>query len=286
MSKNNSKKNNPTEIPQIIIKTGRFLEFISTKLATRFAVKLFTTPMKHKMPNREHEMDKNSIQSELFIPIIDKKIVVYEYSKSSKKVLLVHGWSGRGTQLYKIADELIKNGYSTVSFDAPAHGKSPGDSSIMVEYIESILEIDKKFGPFDAVIGHSLGGISLLNSISAGLKTNKLVSISTGNFVIDIFKDFIKNIKMKPQQVDLLRVHFENKYKETMDSLSSYNHIPKIKIPILVIHDENDEEIPVDCAYQIAQHFVNGQLFITKGQGHRKILGDIAVINKIVEFLK
>lgn len=285
MSKNNSKKNNSTQIPQIIIKTGHFLEFISTKLATRYAAKLFTTPIKHKMPNREHEMDRNSIQSELFIPIIDKKIVVYEYSKSSKKVLLVHGWSGRGTQLYKIADELIKNGFSTVSFDAPAHGKSPGDSSIMVEYIESILEIDKKFGPFDAVIGHSLGGISLLNSISAGLKTNKLVSISTGNFVIDIFKDFIKNIKMKPQQVDLLRVHFENKYKETMDSLSSYNHIPKIKIPILVIHDENDEEIPVDCAYQIAQHFVNGQLFITKGQGHRKILGDGTVIDAIIKFI-
>jgi alpha-beta hydrolase superfamily lysophospholipase len=51
-----------------------------------------------------------------------------------KKILLVHGWSGRGTQLFKIADELLKQGYSTISFDAPAHGKSPG-KTIMVDFI-------------------------------------------------------------------------------------------------------------------------------------------------------
>jgi alpha-beta hydrolase superfamily lysophospholipase len=81
-----------------------------------------------------------------------------------KKVLLVHGWSGRGTQLFKIADELLKQGYSTISFDAPAHGKSPGKTTIMVDFITTILEIEKQFGPFDAAIGHSLGGMSVLNN--------------------------------------------------------------------------------------------------------------------------
>jgi alpha-beta hydrolase superfamily lysophospholipase len=42
---------------------------------------------------------------------------------------------GRGTQLFKIADELLKQGYSTISFDAPAHGKSPGKTTIMVDFI-------------------------------------------------------------------------------------------------------------------------------------------------------
>jgi hypothetical protein len=42
---------------------------------------------------------------------------------------------GRGTQLFKIADELLKQGYSTIGFDAPAHGKSPGKTTIMVDFI-------------------------------------------------------------------------------------------------------------------------------------------------------
>jgi esterase/lipase len=50
---------------------------------------------------------------------------VYQYGQSDKKVLLVHGWSGRGTQLVKIADALLKSGYSTISFDAlESHLKS------------------------------------------------------------------------------------------------------------------------------------------------------------------
>lgn len=290
MSKINLKKPKPNEIPKFIIKTGHFFEFLSPKLATRYAAKLFTTPIKHKIPNRELEMDKNSVQSELNIPSINKKVIVYEYGKSSNKILLVHGWSGRGTQLFKIADELLKNDYSTVSFDAPAHGKSPGKNTIMVEYIESVLEIDKKFGPFYAAIGHSLGGITLLNAVNYGMKTNKLVTIGTANIVLDIFIDFVNKIKMNSKQVDLLRLYFEKKYNKTMDSLSSYINVSKIKMPILVIHDENDDEIPVADAHEISKHFnpdgFGGKLFITKGLGHRKILGDSVVINEIIKFIK
>jgi hypothetical protein len=39
------------------------------------------------------------------------------------------------------ADELLKTGYSTISFDAPAHGKSP-ENTIMVDFIATILEIE------------------------------------------------------------------------------------------------------------------------------------------------
>ncbi len=290
MSKNISNKPKSTEIPKFIIKTGHFFEFISTKWATLYAAKLFTTPIKHKIPNREHEMDKNSTQNVLNVPAINKKVVVYEYGNCSKKILLVHGWSGRGTQLYKIADELLKNNYSTVSFDAPAHGKSESKNTIMVEFIESILEIDRKFGPFDAVIGHSLGGMALMNALNSGLKTNKIVTIGSANVVLDIFIDFVKKIEMNPKQVELLRLYFEKKYNKTMDSLSSYNNVSKIEIPILVIHDENDDEIPVADAREISKYFnpevSRGKLMITKGLGHRKILGDENVINEIINFVK
>jgi alpha-beta hydrolase superfamily lysophospholipase len=62
-----------------------------------------------------------------------------------KKILLIHGWSGRGTQLCSIADCFVKKGYTTISFDAPAHGKSPGKTSDMTEFIATILELERKF---------------------------------------------------------------------------------------------------------------------------------------------
>ncbi len=286
MTKKKNKKLDPLPIPKFIIKTGQFLNLISTKAVVLYAAKLFTTPIKHRIPKRELEMDTNSIQQLIPVPSINKSIMVYQYGKSDKKVLLVHGWSGRGTQLFKIADALLKEGYATVSFDAPAHGKSPGNSSIMLEFIASIFELEKQYGPFEVAIGHSLGGMAVLNAAKSGFKTDKIIVIGSGDIVHDIIDDFIKKLQLKPVISLKLRAHFENKYNEAMDNYSAFKAAEAIEKPILVVHDENDYEVPVKAGINIHQHVKNGELMITKGLGHRKILGDANVIHKIIEFIK
>lgn len=286
MTKKKNKKLDPLPIPKFIIKTGQFLNLISTKAVVLYAAKLFTTPIKHRIPKRELEMDTNSIQQLIPVPSINKSIMVYQYGKSDKKVLLVHGWSGRGTQLFKIADALLKEGYATVSFDAPAHGKSPGNSSIMLEFIASIFELEKQYGPFEVPIGHSLGGMAVLNAAKSGFKTDKIIVIGSGDIVHDIIDDFIKKLQLKPVISLKLRAHFENKYNEAMDNYSAFKAAEVIEKPILVVHDENDYEVPVKAGINIHQHVKNGELMITKGLGHRKILGDVNVIHKIIEFIK
>ena len=230
-------------------------------------------------------MNKESIQKTIFIPSINKEIVVYHYGKSNKKILLVHGWSGRGTQLVKIADELINLGYSTISFDAPAHGKSKGNSSIMIEFIASILELDKQYGPFEFAIGHSLGGMSILNAIRENLKVKKAVIIGSGDIIQDIIDDFIKKLKLKPEIGIKLRDHFEKKYGVEMNYYSASNAAKEVLIPVLIIHDENDEDVNIKAAYNISENLKNSELMITKNLGHRKILGNEKVISKITSFL-
>lgn len=280
---------NPTKslkIPQIIIISAKIYAFISTKLVTKFAARLFTTPIKHKVPKREFEMDRKSIQQIIYIPAINKSVVTYEYGKSDRKILLVHGWSGRGTQLFKIADELLQNGYSTISFDAPAHGKSQGKTTIMSEFIAAILEIEKQFGPFEIAIGHSLGGMSVLNAIKDGLKVNKAVIIGSGDIVQDILDEFIFKLGLKKEIGDNLRDLFEEKYQVKMDDFSAYRAAQKIKIPVLVIHDNEDPEVPVKSGIHIYENLEKGILYLTDGLGHRKILGNQNVIKKTLEFIK
>ncbi|MDI6049060.1 alpha/beta hydrolase [Flavobacterium sp. XS2P24] len=286
MTKKTSNHTQSLKIPRIILLTSKLISFISPKLITLFAAKLFTTPIKHKIPKRELEMDRNSIQKLIPVPAIDKEVLLYQYGKSEKKVLLVHGWSGRGTQLFKIADELLKAGYSTISFDAPAHGKSPGKTTIMVDFIATILEIDKQLGPFEAAIGHSLGGMSVLNAIKKGLKVNHAVVIGSGDIVEDIMDDFVAKLELKPIISTLLRLHFEKKYQEKMNSYSAFLAAKEIAIPVLVIHDNNDPEVPVKAGIHIHKYLKNGELLLTDGLGHRKILGNHKVIEKTVQFIQ
>ena len=286
MKKKTSKHTQSLKIPKIILLTSKLISFISPKLITLFAAKLFTTPIKHKIPKRELEMDRKSVQKLIPVPAINKEVVLYQYGKSEKKILLVHGWSGRGTQLFKIADELLKAGYSTISFDAPAHGKSPGKTTIMVDFIATILEIEKQFGPFEAAIGHSLGGMSVLNAIKKGLKVNHAVVIGSGDIVEDIMDDFVAKLELKPSVSTLLRLHFEKKYGEKMNSYSAFLAAKETTIPVLVIHDNNDPEVPVKAGIHIHEYLKNGELLLTDGLGHRKILGNPKVIERTIQFIQ
>jgi pimeloyl-ACP methyl ester carboxylesterase len=288
MTKIVSKHTKPLKIPKIIIAFSKVIAFMSTKWSVVFASKLFVTPIKHKIPKREIEMDEKSIQEMITISAINRIVNVYEYGKSDtgKKVLLVHGWSGRGTQLCKIADELIKSGYATVSFDAPAHGKSPGNSTIMIDFIASIIEIDKQFGPFEAVIGHSLGGMSVMNAIKQGLMADKAVIIGSGDIVQDITDNFVAKLGLKPIISKLLCERFEQKYGGKMNDYSAYKAAETTSIPTLVIHDKNDPEVSVKAGINIHKHLKNGELMLTEKLGHRKILADQQVIEKIINFIK
>lgn len=272
--------------PAYIRYTSRFLQTLSTELASRFATRLFGTPFRFKTPKREFKMMEKSKLSKLYVSAIDKEIVVYEYGDSTKKVLLVHGWSGRGTQLCKIADMLLEMGYSTVSFDAPAHGRSTGKRTHMLEFIECVHALENVFGPFEYAIGHSLGGMTLMNAVKRGLSIEKLVIVGSGDKVTDIAEDFASRIGMNSRIAKRMKERFDRVAGMDIEKLSAYLAAREVHIPVLVIHDSNDNEVPVAAAYSILDNLSQGCLMITEGLGHRKILGDKKVIERIREFLQ
>ncbi|HKJ48153.1 MAG TPA: alpha/beta hydrolase, partial [Christiangramia sp.] len=243
------------------------------------------SPFKYKIPNREKEMDENSIQKKVIVPSMNREIVTYEYGKSDKKILLVHGWSGSGTQLSKIAKALLEKGYMCLSFDAPAHGKAAGKMSMMPFFIEAIHYLEDNHGPFEAIIGHSLGGMSSLRAIRNGLNTNKLVIIGTANNISEITRHFAENMKMNHKVARKMKAYLDDRFNEDMDVLSGGESAKYVKTPTLVIHDEEDVDVNVKSAYEIHEELENSELMITSGLGHRRILGNEKVINKITTFI-
>jgi pimeloyl-ACP methyl ester carboxylesterase len=155
----------------------------------------------------------------------------------------------------------------------------------MPEFIETILELEKQLGSFEVAIGHSLGGMSLLNSLKRGLKINRLILIGSGDIVKDIIDDFVKKLNLKSKISNLLQYHFEKKSGLNMNDFSSHKVAKDISIPVLVLHDENDTEVPVKCSIHIHKHLKNSELLLTQNLGHRKILGDKKVIEKIIHFI-
>jgi len=274
------------EIPKIIIWTGKTIAFFSSYLAVRYALYLFGKPQRHTTPKREVSFYEAAKSNRIFVPTVRKYIQLYQLGSSEKKILLVHGWSGRGTQLYKIAEQLVDEGFEILSFDGPAHGNSSGNHTIFEEFVETVLYLNRTQGKFQAAIGHSFGGMILLNAIHRGMILDKFTIISSGNKVEDVIKSFVKNIHLSAKIERKMIQYLERKTGMKIEQLASSEFIKNSSIPGLIIHDNSDFEVPVFCAHQIKSAVKNGTLLITENLGHRRILRDSKVIDSIVNFKK
>ena len=113
---------------------------LSTSLATRVALHLFFRPQRFKRPVRELKMLEHSLQTSCYVPEIFKNSR-FQLAGKGAKVLLLHGWSGRGTQLFAFADELRKSNAEVITFDMPAHGQSLSKKTNIVEIVACIKEV-------------------------------------------------------------------------------------------------------------------------------------------------
>lgn len=264
----------------------KILYIFSDTLTLTIASKLFTTPISFKTPKREFGMKESSQKRTLNIPSINKDIQVLSYGYSDKKVLLTHGWAGRSTQFFMIANKLLENGFMVISFDGPAHGKSTGKTTNLIEFINTIKTINKEFGPFETAVGHSFGSMALINVQAKNKLFKKIVTIGSGDKVSDILINFSKNIGLNKKFGYKLINYFNKKENINLDDFATHNVAEKVKIPVLVVHDTIDGDVPVSCAVNIRQNLEKGELFITNGLGHTKILRDKNTTNKIVDFIK
>lgn len=280
-----TKQKKSLETPKYIKRSARLISFFSDKLAVKFAMKLFVTPIKFPTPNRELNMEKKSKIFELELPKAKKDFVVYENGNGSKKALVIHGWNGRGTQLVSIIKELVAMDYTVISFDAPGHGKSSKNFALMTDFMEAAFVLERYYNGFDLIIGHSLGAMTTINVLSKGFKAQKAVTLGSGDEIMNIIIDFVKAIGLKETIAPKLKAAFEKKYQEEIKNYTVHEQVKKIDTPLFIIHDKNDIDVPFTASENIHKHAKKSKLLLTEKLGHRKILGDSKVISQIKEFI-
>ncbi|MCK5395498.1 MAG: alpha/beta hydrolase [Gammaproteobacteria bacterium] len=257
---------------------------IAPDLAGRAAYKLWFTPTRFKTPASEYAVLVSAkIESHR---INDETIVTYSWGQTGPIVLLVHGWSGRGTQLGNFVDPLIKAGYRVLSFDAPAHGKSSGKQTNLYIVADVILALQKHYGTFDSVITHSFGGPCIAVALQRGLLASRVINISPPATTKGLVDKFISTLNI-PEKAGLnLIERIETTFgKKIWHEISMKNTVRGLNIPALVIHDDQDTDVPWQEGQIVAQSWDNARFVKTTGLGHRRILRDTTVIESAVNFI-
>ena len=283
--KKNKKQRPAVRVPKSIRFVVWLSQRISNALATKVALYLFFRPQRFKTPVREHQMRDAAEQIKFYASSIQKEIQVYRLNGKKQKVLLLHGWSGRGTQLFSFADELQKQNCEVITFDMPAHGQSPGNKTNVLELTYCIQDINQKFGPFDAAIAHSLGGFALLRGIKDGLPLQSAAIIGSGDSIKGVFYRFSQQLNKKKKITERMITTVEKQFGTKLETYSSSMSIKEIDIPLLIVHDKDDKEAPYECSITLHDLARNSQLKLTSGLGHHRILRDSKTVQHIIQFL-
>jgi esterase/lipase len=263
------------------------LSKVSPRLTGKQSFKLFTTPI--ALPGHKKISRFNT-----FEPLAFKwnNLWIRGYrcnAGAPKKALILHGFSSSVHTFDHFIDPLIQQGYEVLAFDAPAHGESEGKTAHALDYAAVITRIHQLYGPLDAYIAHSFGGLSLalaLENISVAPHvkvvflapaTETTTAIRKGMWMLGIQNQKIQEALEK----EILMVSGKPATWFSMRRAVQYT-----RANILWVHDADDDITPIDDVHPIINEKHPHILFhLTSGLGHRKIYRDPGVIQHIVSFL-
>lgn len=280
-----------TAKPPLALRLLRFMYSIIGPMFPNYFGKLayeqwFTTT-RFKTPS--YELPALNSATRETIKVNNQPIAVYiwqdKISEPKATLLFIHGWTGRGTQIVNYIEKLNAIGYRVISFDGPAHGNSPGKQTSALEMTDTVLALNKQYGKFDAAITHSFGGMVLIYAMTLGLELDRCALICPPKD-FQIILDNFQRILALPDSVMqvMIRKSFATYGQITRDAVDAVNNVKNLKCKSLLIHDEDDTEIPWQSSEQITQAWPGARFIKTRGLGHRRIIHDREVISNIVKF--
>ena len=172
--------------------------------------------------------------------------------------------------------------------DAPAHGQSEGKTVNLLEYIDMISKINISYGPVDAYICHSFGGIASVHYLEKTKHdaNTKLVLIAPATETTTAIDSFFRFLQLS----DKVRKEFEKLIEQRTGEIPAHFSIRRamkhIKASVLWIHDEDDHITPLSDVLKVKENnYPNIEYYFTQGLGHSRIYRDSTVKKKICSFL-
>ena len=275
-------------LPRWLIFSIKMMDIISTKITLRILEYLFYKPVKFNVPQRERKFISKSAISTMSMSRLEADVEIYRMEAEGERVLLVHGWNGRAGQFHAIAQSCHDAGLDVTALDLPGHGKSDDRHTALPEFVDAISEIYVHHGPFDHVIGHSIGAIAVLNGPRFGLKFKKIVTISIpATKVRSLFQSFTEMFGLSVEKyTDLLIERASKKYNADPNSFDPCIVSKDLDSEVLIIHCRDDEDAGVSESIQLNAMVEGSELYIASGLGHRRILRDVEVVSRVVDFLR
>jgi pimeloyl-ACP methyl ester carboxylesterase len=255
---------------------------LSPSLAAGLAERIFLWPRRHARP--PHERAGLRTARPFTIDGEDGTLRAWEWGNEGPRVLLVHGWEGRGTQLVELVPRFVARGFRVVTFDMPGHGDSPGTLSSFFHFSRSVALAAETVGPLHAIVAHSMGGASTAWALRTAPRPKRLVMIAPPADIRDFTGGAASALGLSEAATAQLEARLGRRFGVPLTEVQAVLVAPRMTTPLLVVHDENDREVPLRSGELVAGAWPGAVLERTRGLGHRRILRDASVLETVTTF--
>lgn len=266
------------------------VSYVSPTLAGKAAFRLFRKPRGRSRlrPDERPLMDRAEVGE---TAVGGGRAVSYRWGTGERPVLLVHGWESRGSRFATLVSELLALGLSPITFDAPGHGEATGETMTILDLRDIITALDAEHGPFEMVVAHSLGVTATFVAVrECGVRTERIVAISGVPDFAYLVDGFCAGLGVRARVKRELRGRIERELFPGEGDIWTRFSVPREEMggsAFLVVHDEDDDMVdPADSHALVAalgDHAA--RLVLTRGLGHRRIIGDRQVAAAVRDFV-
>ncbi len=247
------------------------------------ALTLFCRPIRSPLQKREIEI---AAQAEKFsVDFNDVRIAGYRWG-GPPYVLALHGWCGRALQLSGLIAPLAERGFGLIAIDHPGHGESEGDQCTALMVAAIIPMVINLFPDTKHCAGHSFGAIGACLAMSEGWRVHRAVFFGGMTNVPLRFEEFAAAVGYDTHQtaefLDYCESHFG---RGKLSSISPTSLGPKLNALAALFHDDQDHEVDILQAHQLATTWKSSVVHPTTGLGHYRIIRDRKVLQLAAEFL-
>lgn len=276
----------PSRTSRSLVMMGALLRGVdrfSPAWSARMAARLFLTPRRARTPERERLWLAQAHRETFSLGRF--RLAGHRWSRSGPPVLLIHGWEGRGSQLGGLALAIAERGFQPVTVDLPAHGDSSGRETNLIEFAESVGAMVRHLGGVAGIVAHSFGAAGTTVALKEALPVGRLVYLAPSEDFDRFPKLFGQWLGLPHSMSDRVRASVERKLGVTMSELRGSVLAPRMNAPLLVVHDEDDEDVPWKDGKTYSEAWPGARLLTTRGHGHRRILREAHVLKSVAAFL-
>jgi pimeloyl-ACP methyl ester carboxylesterase len=254
---------------------------IAPRTAERQAALLFCAPRRLQHPDVPPVPDEARAQS---VPSGPKRLTAWTWGRGPR-VLLAHGWEGTARDMVPIATALADRGCSVTVFDMPAHGRSTGRTTTLIEMRQAVLDVARASGAPQAVVGHSLGAAAAILALRDGLAASSAALLAPVSEPWLFLRRLAAMLAFSEDRYHGLVRALERRAGAEIHAIDGASAARALSARALILHDPADRQVPVSQGEALADAWRGATFHPVPGVGHRRVLYDNGVLDRVTAHL-